>query len=187
MPIDLSHLRRPLTAALVLGALLLGACNKNPLQVTLSRCPAVAVVANTGSLTQFTGEGRDIEDIALTAHMTHLRNDCDQTDEVNSLISFDVVATRGPAAAQDSFSLPYYVIVLQDNHRIISKKVFEATVDFDPGADRAGVREVVRQYLPDVNRARRYDYEVLIGFHLTPEDAAYNALRVVPQTVPEAS
>lgn len=183
----MSHLRHPLTAALILGALLLGACNKNPLQVTLSRCPAVAVVSKTGTLTQFAGEGREIEDVALTAYMTHLRNECDQSDEVNSLISFDVVATRGPAAEQDSFTLPYYVVVLQDNHRIISKKVFETTIDFAPGADRAGVREVVRQYLPDVNRARRYDYEVLIGFHLAPEDAAYNALRVIPETAPGTS
>ena len=166
---------------LAIVAVVLAGCNKNPLEVTVSRCPAAAVVSKTGTVTRFAGDERRDVDVTFNAVMTGVRVECQQGSDVDSTISFHVLASKGPAAESDTVTLPYYVVVLQDNHRIISKKVFEATIRFRPGQRRVGVREVVRQYLPDIDRVRRYNYEVLLGFQLTPEEVAFNALRAAPE------
>ena len=66
---------------------------------------------------------------------------------------------------------------MRDNHRITVKKVFETTIRFESGADRAAVREVFVQHFDDSAPARRYDYELLVGFQLTPDEVIYNPLR----------
>ncbi|MFQ5346457.1 MAG: hypothetical protein ACE5ED_01270 [Rhodothalassiaceae bacterium] len=174
---------RPLRAMLsLLAAALLAACssdsNKNPFQVTVQRCPAVAVVGGTGSLTRFRGTERNAEDILYKATITATRLKCHQGDDVVSDVAFEIVAQRGPALRGEAdVALPYFVAVLRDNSEIVAKDVYLARLHFSADAERTGTRELIRQRLPTIDQARRYDYEILLGFQLNPEDVTYNLLR----------
>lgn len=161
----------------MLLALTAVACQRNPFEVIESNCPAVSVVSNVGSITRFAGAGRNAKDVAFNASITGIHVDCTQGDSVDMEVSFAIVARRGPAMTEDSVTLPYFVILLRDNHLVTVKKVYETTVRFNRGADRAAVRETVSQHFEDSAPARRYDYELLIGFQLTPDEVIYNALR----------
>jgi hypothetical protein len=151
-------------------------CQKNPFQVTESNCPAVSVVSNVGSITRFAGAGRNAADVAFNASITGVTVNCTQGEGIDMEVSFAIVARRGPAMTEDSATLPYFVILMRDNHRITVKKVYETRIDF-AGADRAAVRETIQQRFEGTDPARRYDYELLIGFQLTPDEVIYNALR----------
>lgn len=168
---------RRFIAAGMMTALL--GCASNPFEVTISNCPAVAVVSYTGTLTRFKGRGRNTSDVTFNATITDLRINCVESDKrgISQQISFAIIATKGPAFSGEVVTLPYFALLIRDNSLITVKKVFEAELRFDPVTGRAVVRQSVLQTLEDLDIARRYDYELLIGFQLTPDEVAYNALR----------
>jgi len=156
---------------------LLAACgNRNPLEVTVSRCPAVAVVGDAGTLTRFEGQGRNVEDVAFTASIVDVTLTCEEAEDVTSEVIFSVAATAGDAFKGGSVTIPYFVVVMKDNSQIITKKIYDVTLNFDREG-RASSREVIEQHIPTIEQARRYNYEVLLGFQLTAQDAVYNMER----------
>ena len=165
----------------LLGAILLivGCGNKNPFEVTVSNCPAVAIVSYTGIVTKFDGIGRNANDVVYNATITDLRVDCREDDKtgINQRVSFAIIASKGPAFANQAIVLPYFAVLLRDNNLITLKRIFQAELRFDPETDRFVLRQTIIQTLPDLDTARRYDYELLVGFQLTPDEVAYNALR----------
>lgn len=165
-------------SVLLLGLVFfLAACgNKNPLEVTVSRCPAVAVVGDAGTLTRFKGDGRNVEDVAFTASIMDVRLTCEEADDVNSRVTFSVGAKAGEAFNGGSVTLPYFIVVLKDNSQIVTKRVFDVTLRFDNNG-HAMSNEVIAQHIPTIEQARRYNYEVLVGFQLSAQDAVYNMER----------
>ncbi|TNE61847.1 MAG: hypothetical protein EP335_14225 [Alphaproteobacteria bacterium] len=161
---------------LALVSLAVAACSRNPLEVVVSNCPAVAVVGDAGTLTRFRGDGRTTDDVAFTASIMNVQSSCVEDVNVVSSVSFDIGGQAGRALASREVTLPYFVVVLKDNSRIVSKKQYDVTLRFDSnGFARAS--QSLEQVIPTIEQARRYNYEVLIGFQLSPEDVAYNMER----------
>jgi len=177
----LIQLRRlPVVAALCLLAGLVAACggNQNPLQVTVERCPAFAVVGGSGSLVRFRGEERQTDDVVLRASIANLELECDQGSDVISDISFNILARRGPALPETAeVGLSYFIAVVRDNSLVVLKEIYDTRLRFDPGVETVSRREVLRQRLPEIEMARRYNYEILVGFQLSEEELKYNLLR----------
>ena len=158
-------------------SLFVAACgNRNPLEVTISRCPAIAVVGDAGTLTRFGGEGRMVDDMTFTASINDVTMDCAEGDDVRSEVTFHVDARAGAAHDGSDITLTYFVVVLKDNSQIVSKRMFDVPLAFN-SKGFAWSRQVVTQYIPTIEQARRYNYEVLLGFQLTAEDAVYNMER----------
>ncbi|GAK33947.1 hypothetical protein JCM17846_15470 [Iodidimonas nitroreducens] len=177
----MSHMSLFLRFILTGALMALAACgaNQNPLEVTIQRCPALAVVGGTGSFVRFMGDEKNAADIAYEASITNLQLKCDQDDDVISDVHFDLAAVRGPALpATGEISLQWFVAVVRDNSIIVAKDIYETRLSFESAdQQRVVVTERLRQELPDIERARRYNYEILIGFQLDPEDVRYNLLR----------
>lgn len=132
------------SALLPLGLLLiLAGCahGKNELDETLgqritrSTCPAVAVPAYTGDVSLFSpAESRDARALDITATLTNLRVQCDETSSpVRSNVTFDVVARRADPHGARDVVLPYYWTVLQAGTKILSKQVSNVQVHFADG------------------------------------------------------
>lgn len=171
-------MRFPFRLALIFSLLLTAAsCARNPFVVNVSNCPAVAVASNTGNLVRFASEGRNLDDIQFEATITGVDVDCAEGSDIRQEVSFAIVVELAPGRNLDSVTLPYFVVLMRDNNLITHKRIYEATVRFAPGQRRSGVTETIVQTLPDVDLARRYDYELLIGFQLSPDEVAYNMLR----------
>lgn len=166
------------TRLLVICALasFLAACASNPLEVTISRCPAVAIVGDTGTLTRFEGEGRNTDDVLFTASISDVSVSCNEDDDVTSAIGFYVSAQSERQVSNEVITLPYFVVVLKDNSEVVTKRVFDVTLRFDENG-YAVSREVLSQYIPTIEQARRYNYELLIGFQLSVDDVAFNMER----------
>lgn len=179
--IFVTKLRRILHPALAASLpLIVAACSTNPFLVTEVNCPAVSVVANTGTLSFFEGEERNAGDLTMNASISGVDTSCRQGEEGTELIvRFNIIGTRGPAMGEGARSIPlnYFVVLMRDNYQITGKQVYDVSLNFQAGETTAGSRETIRQVFDDISVARRYDYELLVGFQLTSDQLAYNILR----------
>lgn len=146
-PGNLSLLPSRLTPALVALALLAGGCAKNDeitaiggsvgQEITRTRCPAVAVPAETGDVTLFNPPAsRDAQAIDVVATLTNLAGQCEDTEtspQLHTVATFRVDARRSAASGARDVVLPYYAAVVRSGDQVISKSVSRVTVHFDDG------------------------------------------------------
>jgi hypothetical protein len=119
-------------------ALVLAGCERNPLVVRRSSCPAVAVTAYAGDVTLFRSAVPDAANIDVVAAITNLRSDCAETaDQFVSRISYDVLARRSDVAEARSVALPVFAAVVQAGNIVAAKQISTVTVNFAAGQDRA--------------------------------------------------
>ena len=82
---------------------------------------------------------------------------------------------KGPQATSDQKTYRYWVAVTDRNRAVIAKEWFDLPVRFN-GADRVSVRETLEGIT--IPRAAvttsGSNFEVLIGFEVTPQMAAFN-------------
>jgi len=142
----MTALRLVKTGFLAFAALaVLPGCNKegtveaSGVYVTRSTCPQVGIPAGTGDITLFSPAGRtDAAAIDVVATITNLRANCSEdATYVNSVASFDVVATRRDAAEARQVTLPYYNVIAQGGSDIVAKKISYVALNFPAGSLRA--------------------------------------------------
>ena len=160
------------------GTLFLASCNQRENEVvTIKNCPAVGAVSHMTTLTRFSGPEKTNNQVQFDAYLTNLDYDCDDADRVNTTISFTINAKRGPALQNNVQTINYYVVVIRDNYLVTAKQTYSTQIRFSPGQETAGVRETILQQFDDAQILRRYDYEVLIGFELAPDEIHFNVVR----------
>jgi hypothetical protein len=134
-------LRRSIAlAAIALPALLLAGCERNPLVVRRSSCPAVAVAAYAGDITLFRAGSTlpDVANLDAVATITNVRDECaETTDQFVSRITYDIVARRSDAAQARQMILPVFAVVVQAGNIVNAKQISQVTVNFAAGQERA--------------------------------------------------
>lgn len=169
---------RTITAiALTTAALLVSACSKNPFIVTRSNCPAVAVMAHTGTLTAFDGDNQTQEAVMYQANIGNVQRGCEQDEILKGTTTFTLSVRKGPGFKGGEITIPYFVALVRDNHLVTAKQVYETKIRFAPNSDTAATVETIQQTFDNVDMARRYHYELLVGFQLTPDQVAFNMMR----------
>ena len=139
---------------LVIGmAAMVAGCQRNPLIVRRSPCPAVAVPAYLGDVTLFKpGGAADARNIDMVATITNVRDTCIEGDTMLTTdISFDVVVRRDDAGPARTVSLPVFATIIQGSNLVLSKQLVPVTVAFAEGATRSTASAGVRT---DVARAQ---------------------------------
>jgi hypothetical protein len=181
------------------AVLALSACaSQNPLLVTRTSCPAVAVIKYANTITGFRqGGGMDQSDVDFTGQISNVSVDCRNgkgDNAAQSVVSFDIGVLRRSANAAATQSIPYFVAVVQDGTTIISKTSYMATLQFNDKNGRSIARESFAASTPGVplppvpkkkrseaefldeaeSAAKAAKYEILIGFQLTDAQALFN-------------
>lgn len=129
---------RLVPASLLLAALALAGCERNPLIVRRSACPAVAVAAHVGDVTLFKAGDPDAANMDAVATITNVRDVCTETaDKFVSRITLDVVARRTDTAQPRQLVLPLFAAVVQAGNIINAKQISNVTVNFAAGQERA--------------------------------------------------
>lgn len=131
-------------------------------------CPAVGIPDYTGDVTMFRGESRNADAIDVTAVMTNVRSQCDDTGEkVYTTATFDVLARRTDTRGARTVELPYFSTVMRGGSAVVAKRVGSVTVSFADGQERAQATGTAGAYIdraeatlpPDIveriNRKRR--------------------------------
>jgi hypothetical protein len=176
-PGSASHRR----AFLILLAIapLTGGCSSDELKKV---CPRVAALSEAVSLTRFApGSGRDILDIDFQGEVTDLVAQCDFTDAKDArrvAVQLAPVFTldRGAANTDRKAEFTYFVSVVR-NEAILSKQLFEVASTFPANRSRIVVQDDDPPVMIDIPlpyRAAEHEYEILVGFQLSPDELQYN-------------
>ena len=151
-------------------------------------CPSTGVLSDAVTVTKLRPGTQaappNPANIAFTAEMSQAKLDCNYNRGQNKLsvdMSFAVKATRGPAAMGPDPQLDFFVAVVDADNNIISKSVYHGKPAMAGRATNIYTQSVDSFPVPLGMDKRPYDYEILTGFQLTPDELAYNR---VPKSLP---
>lgn len=139
-------------------------------------CPRVAIVRDAAMATQFrAGSGRDPSDVVSRAQLANITGGCEYGREgVTVNVDLALVAERGPAMQGAQGSYQYFVAIVDPQEQVVAKREFPTTVDFPGNATRSGSKEELQQFVPLPKGQGARDWQVLIGFQLTPDQLEHN-------------
>ena len=127
-------------ALLSLGGLALAGCQKNPLLVKRTVCPAVAVPWYAGDTTLFAAGDttRSAQAVDVVATITDVRGNCaDIGATLETDVSFTVIARRTATVGARSLTLPFFASVVNGGNLLVSKQLGVVTLNFADGQARA--------------------------------------------------
>jgi hypothetical protein len=165
-------------------------------------CPYVKVLYDAARYEEFKDGRQNANSTGFTGEITGVRADCQYkaSDPINVQVAIDFALGRGPMAGGSAKDYGYWIAVTERNQQVIAKEHFTVRGDFKDGADRVDVTDRIDGIV--IPRATQTtsgaNFEVLIGFDVTPEMAAFNrdgkrfranatpTLAAAAQTTPDA-
>jgi hypothetical protein len=141
-------------------------------------CPYVKVLYDAARDVEFKDNKEASAAVAWTGEIDGVTSDCsyksDSPIHVAANVLFDL--GRGPQATGDRKTYRYWVAVTDRNRSVLAKEFFDLPVRFEPGQDRVSTNQVIKEIM--IPRASATvsgnNFEVLIGFDVTPEQAQFN-------------
>jgi hypothetical protein len=140
-------------------------------------CPYVKILYDAARYVEMTGDQVSAGNVGFTGEIEGLSADCRYRDDQPITVDINLLFRlgRGPQASGDTRTYRYWVAVTERNSAILAKEYFDFSVDF-AGSDRADVEEQIRGLTipragPTVSGG---NFEILIGFDVTPEMAEFN-------------
>jgi hypothetical protein len=151
-------------------------------------CPSTGVLSDAVTVTKLKAGTQGVApspaNIAFTAEMSQAKLDCNYNRGQNKLsvdINFAVKATRGPAAMGPDPQLDFFVAVVDADNNVLRKTVYHGKPDMAGRPTNVYTQSVDNFPVPLGMDKRPYDYEILTGFQLTPDELAYNR---IPRSLP---
>ena len=141
-------------------------------------CPYVKVLYDAGRFVEFKDGKESATNVGWTGEIQGVSAGCQykDADPIRVQVELLFAMGRGPAAVGQSKTYRYWVAVTQRNQSVIAKEYFDLPVGFTQGEDRVFVRETIANItIPRANAdTSGANFEVLIGFDVTPQMAAFN-------------
>jgi hypothetical protein len=143
-------------------------------------CPYVKVLYDASRYVELKDGKESAEAAGFTGEMQNITAQCrykaDEPITVKLAVNFEL--GRGPAAVGQLKDYHYWVAVTARNQFVLAKQEFTLPVEFAPGQDRMSVTQNVQQItIPRASeRVNGSNFEVLVGFDVTPQMAEFNRL-----------
>ncbi len=140
-------------------------------------CPYVKVLYDAARFEEFKNGQEASGDVEYTGEIEGVDADCDYrgSDPIKLKMQVNFALGRGPAASSAHKTYRYWVAVTQRNRAVIAKQYFDLPVNFGDG-DRIRIGDRVNGIvIPRANNTvSGENFEVLVGFDVTPEMADFN-------------
>lgn len=142
-------------------------------------CPLMGVLYDNSRQVAFANPGDErYANIAFTAEMQGVRGLCRylDADPITMELEIDMAFGRGPAAQSSTNTYRYWVAVVRRGRAPIEKEYFDVEVRFDRDEQVVTrTEEIGRIVIPRATPETSGDnFEILVGFELTPEQLAFN-------------
>lgn len=141
-------------------------------------CPFVKTLYDAARYVEFKNGQEASAAVGYTGEIQGVTAGCAYKSDDPITVSMNLLFElgRGPQAEGGSKTYRYWVAVTDRNREVLAKKTFELPVSFPAGQDRVYKSEevkgiVIPRATPTVSGA---NFEVLVGFEVTPEMAAFN-------------
>ncbi|HEX7884652.1 MAG TPA: Tat pathway signal sequence domain protein [Phenylobacterium sp.] len=154
--------------------------NQAPLQALRNAgpCPFVKSLYDAARYVEFKEAREASANVAWTGEIQGISAGCaykdDQPIQVRMEVLFEV--GKGPQATTRQKTYRYWVAVTDRNRAVLAKQTFDLPVTFPEGEDRLYVTENIDNItIPRASISTSgSNFEVLVGFEVTPEMAAFN-------------
>ena len=140
-------------------------------------CPYVKILYDAARYVELTGERVNAQSVGFTGEIEGLVSDCayagDTPIEIETRVLFNL--GRGPQAQGDQRTYRYWIAVTERNKAVLAKEYFDLPVNFE-GQPTAQITQDQTIMIPRADATISGDnFEVLIGFDVTPAMAEFNA------------
>lgn len=139
-------------------------------------CPYVKVLYDAARFVELADNRPATANVGFTGEIEGVTAGCSYRDDEPITVQMDVLFNlgRGPRATGDQRTYRYWIALTERNSAVLAKEYFDLPVNFD-GAQTASVTEektiVIPRKGPEVSGS---NFEILVGFEVTPEMAEFN-------------
>jgi hypothetical protein len=141
-------------------------------------CPYVKVLYDAARYVEFKDNREASASVGYTGEIQGVSAACAYKDAQPIKVQMQVLFNlgRGPAATGSHKVYRYWVAVTHRNQGVIAKEYFDMPVSFPAGHDRVAITETLGNITIPRNdiKVSGANFEVLVGFDVTPEMAAFN-------------
>lgn len=144
-------------------------------------CPAIQALPEVARISRFADETKPSPDTLVTeAALSSVSTSCTAAGNsvtVEMSLTFD--GKLGPAGQKETtveatYSLPYFIAVVNPQGAIMSKDVFALGMTYSKGQSEISKPEVIRQIIPVAAGTGAGTYQIMVGFQLTDSELTYN-------------
>lgn len=140
-------------------------------------CPPTGLMIDATHLTAFDpATSTDPTHAVVIGRIDNYRGACRFKDDVFEFaLEIEIGGRKGPAAPKDMkrAEFPYFIAIVGPDEEVIQRQSFKSLIAFSK--DGFGFnKESHKLRLPNVQPATIRDYQVAIGFELTPAQLAFN-------------
>jgi hypothetical protein len=139
-------------------------------------CPFVKVLYDAARYVELEGGRAAIANVGFTGEIEGVSADCEYREADPIKLDMDILFQlgRGEQAGEDQKTYRYWVAVTERNSAVLAKEYFDLPVKFD-GQRTASIHEERSIVIPRADlETSGGNFEVLIGFDVTPEMAEFN-------------
>ena len=139
-------------------------------------CPFVKILYDAARFVELEGGRAASANVGYTGEIEGVSAGCAYQSDEPITVQMDILFNlgRGPQAGGDQRTYRYWIAVTERNEAVLAKEYFDLPVDFE-GAATASVTEEQSVIIPRASaETSGGNFEVLIGFDVTPEMAEFN-------------
>lgn len=140
-------------------------------------CPEVGMMQQASEITVFNGTpGAEPKDDVVSVGTLDWQGACNLDKQGVAKIKMKVnfAAKKGPKGDMlKAQELPYFVAVLDSDENVVQREEYSTKVGFDE-SNMGMTEEEHAIKFPVASKDAAQNYKVVVGFRLTPEQAAFN-------------
>lgn len=139
-------------------------------------CPFVKILYDAARYVELEGGRAASANVGYTGEIEGVTAGCAYHDDEPITVQMNVLfhLGRGPQAGADQRTYRYWIAVTERNQAVLAKEYFDLPVNFE-GGTTASVTEEQSVIIPRAEATTSGgNFEVLIGFDVTPEMAEFN-------------
>jgi hypothetical protein len=154
--------------------------SKAPLQALRNAgpCPFVKTLYDASRYVEFKEAREASANVGFSGEIQGISAGCQYKDDQPIQVAMEILFQlgKGPQAQGNTKTFHYWVAVTDRNRDVIAKQTFDLPVTFPSGKDRVYMTDkIARIVIPrGTNTTSGANFEVLVGFDVTPQMAAFN-------------
>jgi hypothetical protein len=165
---------RFLAPVLLASILLVAACSREKPEAA---CPRGVIPADSASVTRFRdGPGRDLTDVVAEGEIVNILVQCKYDKRAVTVdLQIAIAGDRGPADRSRTAEFEYWIAIVDPQQNVVTKQPARVRFQFTDNRTRLGqVLNEFEPYIPLADLKQGPEYQILVGFQLTPEELTWN-------------
>ncbi len=141
-------------------------------------CPFVKTLYDASRIVEFKEAREASANVIYSGEIQGISAGCEYKDNEPITVAMDILFElgKGPQATSSSKVYHYWVAVTDRNRDVIARQEFDLPVSFPAGKDRVYMTDSVGHIVipRGTTTTSGANFEILVGFDVTPEMAAFN-------------